>query len=454
MISDGKTIIACSSGGQVNAAIAIIRLSGSFSLTDFQPFFSHKISSQEPRMMTYTRLMDGSKAIDEICSCFFAGPASYTGENLLELYVHGSVLNVERVMKLFLRLSTVREAKPGEFSLRALQNKKLTLSQVEGLDLFLNASTPLALDQGMGLLHGELHQSYLALFDTYKRHKAALELLLDFHEDVGEAQAWTLLRETWGELSKQIESLARRVSPHSSRLLRPEIVLAGLPNAGKSTLFNALLSEERAIVSPIPGTTRDYLAEDISIDGVTYRLIDTAGIRETQNQIEGEGIKRTHDRLQKAFFSILLINPFESDVNELRSLLAQKFDLTFLTHGDRPGFKDACQAVQKKGVVLSGQVVALIGDISEQIRLVDAAVNKKYLELTNESPLLLDRHKSLILRLSAQTKNYQSVLVAQPDVGILSHELNDLAHCLQELLGVVSPDEVLDHIFANFCIGK
>ena len=106
MISDGKTIIACSSGGQVNAAIAIIRLSGSFSLTDFQPFFSHKISSQEPRMMTYTRLMDGSKAIDEICSCFFAGPASYTGENLLELYVHGSVLNVERVMKLFLRLSS------------------------------------------------------------------------------------------------------------------------------------------------------------------------------------------------------------------------------------------------------------------------------------------------------------------------------------------------------------
>lgn len=454
MINDGKTIVACSSGGQVNAAIAIIRLSGPFKLSDFQHLFSHDLLRQVPRMMTFTRLLDGARTIDEVCSCFFAAPSSYTGENLLELYVHGSVLNVERILALFEGQPNVRAAKPGEFSLRALQNKKLTLSQVEGLDLFLNASTPLALDQGMGLLHGELHQSYLALFDAYKRHKAALELLLDFHEDVGESQAWALLRSTWSEFSAGLNSLVKRVEPHSSRLLRPEIVLAGLPNAGKSTLFNALLAEERAIVSPVAGTTRDYLAEDISLGGVTYRLVDTAGIRETKNAIESEGIKRSHQRLERAFFSVLLVNPLESDESELKTLLYHQFDAVLFTHADAQGFAEAKTKLKSKGVVLSGQDVSLTQELSKQISSLTTLINNKYLQLSNANPLLLDRHKQLILRISSLHKTYASFLETEPDVGILSHELNNLAHCLQELLGVVSPDEVLDHIFANFCIGK
>lgn len=453
MIHDGKTIIACSTGGQVNAAIAIIRLSGPFALTDLQPFFSNQLCAQQPRVMTFTRLLDEGQSIDEICSCFFAAPASYTGENLLELNIHGSTLNVDRVIALFLRLPWVREAKPGEFSLRALQNKKLTLSQVEGLDLFLNASTPLALDQGMGLLHGELHQGYLALFDVYKRHKAGLELLLDFHEDVGEEQAWKLLKDTWSDLSGRIEGLAKRISPHSSRLLRPEIVVAGLPNAGKSTLFNALLSEDRAIVSPVAGTTRDYLAEDISMAGVTYRLIDTAGIRETQNTIEGEGIRRSFERLERAFFSILLVNPFETDINELLELVSHNFDLVLFTHADISGFSEAKDNLLKK-VVLSGQDIALKGPLDQQIQVIESNVNKKYVDLAAANPVLLERHKSLILQLSVRAKEYDKALRLNNDIGILSHELNDLAHCLHELLGVVSPDEVLDHIFANFCIGK
>jgi len=454
MIHDGKTIIACSSGGQVNAAIAIIRLSGPFSLADFRSFFSHNISEQIPRQMVFTRLLDGEKTVDEICACFFAASATYTGENLLELYIHGSVLNVERVLRLFLRLPFVREAKPGEFSLRALQNKKLTLPQVEGLDLFLNASTPLALDQGMGLLNGELHHSYLSLFDAYKRHKAALELLLDFHEDVGEDQAWKLLKDTWGVLFGLINSLATRVGPHSSRLLRPEIVIAGLPNAGKSTFFNALLSEERAIVSPVAGTTRDYLAEDVSFAGVTYRLVDTAGVRDTEDAIEGEGIKRAHERIQRSFYSVLLVNPLETRYEELAPLLVHAFDELFFTHSDCAGFAEAKAALVSQGLVLSGQDLDISHEITKQIHSLERNINKKYLDASSANPILLERHKSLILSISSLAKGYNSQLKAAQDVGIISHELNDLAHCLQELLGVVSPDEVLDHIFANFCIGK
>ena len=448
MIHDGKTIIACASGAHAHAAIAVIRLSGFKQLSDFQLHFTLQLAPVKPRTMVRAYLMSGDEIVDDICFCYFASPASYTGENLLELYVHGNTLNVERILTLFQTQKSVRLALPGEFSLRALQNKKLTLSQVEGLDLFLNASTPLALNQGMALLHGDLHQAYLDLFVSYKHHKAALELLLDFHEDVGEEEGRSQLNESWKTFFAQLSSLNKRLDPHSSRLLRPEIVIAGLPNAGKSTLFNRWLGEERAIVSAQAGTTRDYIAEDVQIDGVTYRLVDTAGVREAQDKIESRGIELTQQRLARAFYSVLLINPFESDDNELKKLMAHSFDLVVFTHADCAGFSEAI-----KRLVLSGQALT-IGKNDNDFSEIGCDINKKYIEATAHSPILQERHKSVISTCWTVAQAYQNTLQNQSDMAILSHELNTLGHCLQELLGIVSPDEVLDHIFANFCIGK
>lgn len=455
MIHDGQTIIACSSGGQANAAIAVIRLSGPFRPSDFQTLFSHVFLVPTARRMLFGRLLDGAETVDEVCYCFFPAPASYTGENVLELYVHGNVLNVERVMELFLRLPHVREALPGEFSLRALQNRKLTLAQVEGLDLFLNASTPLALKQGMALLNGDLQKDYAGLLESYKLTKAALELLLDFHEDVGEEEARESLRVNGENLHARLASLARRVDGGSSRLLRPEIVIAGLPNAGKSTFFNAILEEERAIVSPVPGTTRDYLAEELKLGGVTYRLVDTAGVRATHDAIEGSGIRKTLAKLEGAFFSVLLINPLESDAEELRKLLLHPFDWVIFTHADLPGFAQAHEAVTKEHVVLQGQRALDLQ--TDQLVLwgqLGPLVNKKYRDATLASPLLVERHKVLLLKAYPAASAFKQKTETEPDLGILSHELNSLGHCIHELLGIVSPDEVLDHIFANFCIGK
>jgi tRNA modification GTPase len=448
MIHDGKTIIACASGAHAHAAIAVIRLSGFEHLSDFQTLFSLKLSPVKPRTMVRAKLISGAEMVDDICFCYFAAPASYTGENLLELYVHGNTLNVERILALFQTQQSVRLAQPGEFSLRSLQNKKLTLSQVEGLDLFLNASTPLALSQGMALLHGDLHQAYLDLFISYKHHKAALELLLDFHEDVGEEEGRAQLNLSWKAFFAQLSSLQKRLDPHSSRLLRPEIVIAGLPNAGKSTFFNRWLGEERAIVSAQPGTTRDYIAEDVQIEGVTYRLVDTAGVREAQDKIESRGIELTGQRLARAFYSVLLVNPFETDVGELKKLTQHSFDLVILTHADCDGFLAA-----KDGLVLSGQTLS-VGRNDNDFKAIEDLVNKKYVQATAHSPILQERHKHIISRCWALAQAYQNTLPNQSDMAILSHELNTLGHCLQELLGIVSPDEVLDHIFANFCIGK
>lgn len=452
MISDDKAIVACATGNHAHCAIAIIRVSGFKSLDQLAGFFKNK--SFHPFQMTRSDFIVDNEVWDDLCYCYFQNPKSYTGENLLELYVHGNTLNVHRILKVLSSLPDFRMAKAGEFTLRALQNNKITLSQAEGLDLFLNASTPLALTQGLSLLHGELHQHYLSLYESFKVHKAALELLLDFHEDVGESQAFESLNSSWKSFKDKIHFLNTKISPHSSRLLRPEVVVAGLPNAGKSTFFNLVLGERRAIVSSTAGTTRDYLTEDFSIKDVTYRLVDTAGIREASDEIEKGGIEFSFDKIKNAFFRILLINPLETDLSSLKNLLNFDFDQIVFTHSDCEGFEAAKDMILRDlGVVLSGHIETSLVNPSN-INWLGNKLNSKYLSLTEHSPILQDRHKQVISAIYDASILYENTRANESDIAILSHELNTLGHCLEELLGIVSPDEVLDHIFSNFCIGK
>jgi tRNA modification GTPase len=451
-------IIACSTSSHANAAIAVIRISGFKSLDEFRKFFTHS-GPIEPRKVYYTKLVRPDAVLqgqiyDDICLTYFQGPKSYNGENILELAVHGNTLNVERILDLFVSYGGCRVAQPGEFTYRALKNKKLTLSQVEGLDLFLNANSGYALDQGLSLLSGNLQEVYQELWDLFLIHKSSLELSIDFADDIGEEAAKDYFTKSLENFSKKFQSLVKRVQPMDHNLIQPEIVLAGLPNSGKSSLFNLLLSEERAIVSSQAGTTRDYLAETIVIEGVKYKLIDTAGIRESQDLIEAEGIKRTKKKLSMSFYSILLINPFEI-IDGFAELLNNKFDLILFTHADMAGFEAACEKV-KKDFSIPGPTGAMsLKDFAEEWeKKIFDLVNKKYLEETASKPILLDRHKSLILQTSQVLSSYQSLTSHETDVAILSHELNALGHCISELIGIVSPDQILNSIFENFCIGK
>jgi tRNA modification GTPase len=269
-----EPIIACSTCNHANAALAVIRISGFRHLDDFSPFFTHT-GPIEPRRVYYTKLFFQAEVFDDVCLTYFQGPKSYNGENILELSIHGNTLNTERILKLFIEKANCRLAAPGEFTYRALKNKKLSLSQVEGLDLFLNANSGYALDQGLSLLSGNLQEVYTELYDLFLKHKSALELSIDFGDDIGDETAKAYFHSSLLEFKNKFESLHRRVIPMDHNLLRPEIVLAGLPNSGKSSLFNYLLRQDRAIVSSTPGTTRDYLSESLVIEGVKYQLIDT-----------------------------------------------------------------------------------------------------------------------------------------------------------------------------------
>lgn len=453
LIYSDETIIACSTSPLGNAALAVIRISGFDSLSSLQKFFKKDLSKLQERFVSYTSLLIDGKEIDDICVTFFQAPRSYNGENILELSVHGNTLNVERIIEGFVSSGLMRRAYPGEFSYRALKNKKLTLSQVEGLDLFLNANSGFALDQGLSLLNGNLQEIYQEIWNLFLKHKSSLELSIDFSEDVGEEQAKIYFNDSLKELSAKIESLARRVQGNTTHLLSPEIVISGLPNAGKSSLFNLLLKEDRAIVSSVAGTTRDYISETITISGVNYRLVDTAGIRDSIDEIESEGIKRSHKKIKDAFFSLLLINPFETQDN-LKDLLSLSYDLILFTHADLEGFEEQKKIIEKS-FSLSGSIGAIsLKSSGLSLQNLNDSINKKYLEAVSEQPLLLDRHKYLILHIFDLVNKYSLNTQGMEDVAIISSELNTLGHCISELVGIVSPDQVLNSIFSNFCIGK
>jgi tRNA modification GTPase len=530
--TDESPIIACSTGTSSNTAIAVIRLSGFKKLLDLQPFFSFNLSKTKSRYSHLSNLISEDAVLDNVLLVFFPEGSSYTGENVLELSVHGNVLNVQRIINLFKKSAGFRDAAAGEFTYRALKNKKLSLSQVEGLDMLLNASSNLMLSQGLDILQGELHAQYLALYDSFLKLKAAVEISIDFSEDVGEEETKKLFDESFKRFSDLLDSLHVRTQGDVSSLLSPEVVLVGQTNAGKSSLFNLLVKQSRSIVSNIAGTTRDYISEVIHIDGTNYKLVDTAGIRESQDVIENIGIDRAFEILNRAFFKILIINPFETNPDYLEKLSGVSFDLLILSHADKSNFsleisklnlknihaKFAVSASFESGsiepliaktgsieplIMKSGPIEPLItkaGPIEPQIKkagpiepliknagpieplienagpiepLIENAgpiepvsetapiepfvknqVALKFKELSANQPILLDRHRLVINKLCLKRCEFSSKINGISDVAILSSEVNLFAQYLSELIGIVSPDDVLNSIFSNFCIGK
>lgn len=473
---DDFPIVACSTSISQNAAIGLIRLSGFSSLELVNPFFSKDISKMVPNTALFTSIIHHGLLIDEVVLTYFKGPHSYNGENILEISAHGNILNLKKIISLFVNTGLFRLAKNGEFTYRALKNKKLSLSQVEGLDLFLNASSALMLDQGMKLLHGDLFKRYHALYDSYLKLKTAIEINIDFAEDVGEEQSNSLLLTCTNNLGHQISSLKKSASISKKSFMSPNIIIVGEPNAGKSSLFNKLLLENRAIVSSTPGTTRDFITEYIDIEGDSFKLIDTAGLRFTSDHIEEEGIRRATSMLSDSFYKILVV-----DINEYKNFSFSfeqnlEFDLLVLNHADTvsltsipqdlSAFLPLCKkliilSVEKDLIYFSGSMGAVdVGSIGafsksgpigpEFIELIKA----KFLELKSLDPIIVDRHRDLIDIISASYDTFFCNINELSDMAIISAECDILGRKISELIGIVSPDDVLNNLFSNFCIGK
>ncbi|WP_372653573.1 tRNA modification GTPase [Halobacteriovorax sp.] len=501
---DDRPIIACSTGLQTNSAIGLIRISGFDHITQFQKFFKINLHKIKVRYSHFSALIDGESVLDEVVLTYFEGPNSYNGENTLELGVHGNQINIQRIISLFIDSGLVRAAKEGEFSYRALKNKKLTLSQVEGLDLLLNASSSFMLDQGLQVLSGDLHKQYLGLHASFLKLKSSVEISIDFSEDVGEEQCEVLLAEALKEFKSKVSTLWRRVQSNKSDLVNPSISLVGQTNAGKSSLFNLLLSNDRSIVSDQAGTTRDYVSEYLTIKGNTFRLVDTAGIRETDDQIEQIGIQRAIDISSTSFFKILVVNPLQTNIEDYKTLEGEKFDLVIISHLDQlknfntsaflsnlpsadvaiiadlsmntttftivdsgsigpnsingPMGASEPESIGSIGPEYSGPMGAestkKSGPIEPLEDTIQLLVLKKFNSLCSDNPLLVSRHRECVNNIYLSLSEFKSLTENINDIAIISSELNILEAKVSELLGIISPDDVLNNIFSNFCIGK
>ena len=476
-------IVSVSSGTGLNCAISVIRISGFQSLDSLDPFVDIALSKIKPRYAHYFNLVDGLNKVDDVIGIYYPAPNSYTGENLFEFNVHGNALNVENILNL-IKKNGFRAAYGGEFTYRALKNSKLSLSQVEGLDLFLNASSAVELASGKSLLNGECYSDFLKLRERFLNHKSSIELNIEFVEDVGEEEARNQFNKTLQEFKDQLLKLGQRFQSNLSSLIEPKIVLFGRPNAGKSTIFNKLLGSDRSIVTETPGTTRDFVSERFYFRNNFYQLIDTAGLRKSSDEIEQLGIKKGEEQIEHAFFKVLVLNPFDENSSELMSYMNQ-LDVLLFTHNDKEGFEKAVLDVlsrlgpigasesgpigpgkggpigpekdgpigPEKGGPIGPKILRTGLNLQVADDLMDV-VHQKYRELSKNRVLLAPRQREVFQELTSKFMNYEEMAKNSDDFAVIDFEAQDIGRCLSELIGILPADSVVHNIFENFCIGK
>jgi tRNA modification GTPase len=465
------TIIALATPSGMGA-IAVIRLSGEDAIGHVNTVFKPKTGTKDLLLQkTHTlhlgHIMDANRIIDEVLVSVFKNPHSYTGENVVEISCHGSVYIQQEIIQLFIKRG-VRLANPGEFTLRAFLNGKLDLSQAEAVaDLIASdskASHQIALQQMRGGFSNEIEQ----LRQELLKFASLIELELDFaEEDVAFAN-----RDDFQQLVTKITTVLKELiaSFAYGNVLKNGIPVAiiGEPNVGKSTLLNALLNEEKAIVSEIAGTTRDAIEDEIIIEGIAYRFIDTAGIRETKDVVESIGIKKTFEKATQAQVIICLLDADKiqdsrfkiQDVIKDIQILQEKF----------PN-KKILVVVNKMDVLKKEEISNLksLLKFRDSNLLFLSAKNKegiqelknKLTELTNigvlsnnQTIVSNSRHFEALNRALVEINTIQNGIDSNLSTDLIAIDIRQALNYLGEITGKVTTEDLLGNIFANFCIGK
>lgn len=452
-------------------AIAVIRLSGkeaiSIAAEVFQSVSGKDISKQRTHTIHLGHIVSEGKIYDQVLLSIFKGPNSYTGEHVVEISCHGSTFIQQQIIQLLLRKGA-KMAQAGEFTLRAFLNGKLDLSQAEAVADLIASDNEASHQIAMQQMRGGFSNEIAKLREELLNFASLIELELDFaEEDVEFAD-----RSAFHELLNRIEFVLKRLidSFAVGNVIKNGIPVAivGEPNVGKSTLLNALLNEERAIVSDIAGTTRDTIEDELVINGIGFRFIDTAGIRETKDVVESIGIQKTFEKMEQAQVVLFLVDSsqFTADSIENLKIEIEKVKNKYPTK--------AIVAIINKVDLLSEEDVK---GIQEQLSNFDVQLSTIFIsakqnigidELKNE---LLSFVNTGALRnnetIVTNTRHYDSLLKALEEIqkvkwGLESHLSSDLIaidirsalHFFGEITGEVTNDELLGNIFANFCIGK
>ncbi|MCG9970347.1 tRNA uridine-5-carboxymethylaminomethyl(34) synthesis GTPase MnmE [Christiangramia crocea] len=453
-------------------AIAIIRVSGPDALNIVSPLFKAKnrkdLAKQPSHTLHLGNIVDGERTLDEVLVSVFRAPKSYTGEETVEISCHGSPYIQQEIIQLLIRKGC-RAAEAGEFTLRAFLNAKMDLSQAEAVADLINSENAASHQMAMQQMRGGFSQEIQRLREELLNFASLIELELDFaEEDVEFAN-----RDQFRDLVSRIQKVLKRLidSFATGNVLKNGIPVAivGEPNVGKSTLLNALLNEERAIVSEIAGTTRDTIEDEMSIGGIGFRFIDTAGIRETKDVVESIGIKKTFEKISQAQVVAYLVDSsrIENDAQRLKEVLieVEKIKNKF---------------PQKPLIIIANKIDQLsekeiedlksdLGNISHtSLQLLSARtgagveeLKQKLLEYVNTGALrnsdtivTNSRHYAALLKALEEINKVEDGLNADLSGDLLAIDIRQALHHFGEITGEITNDDLLGNIFANFCIGK
>ena len=465
LYNDSIVALATPSGA---GAIAIIRISGkdaiSIGNSVFQSIKGKDLTKQKSHTLHLGHIIDNQKTLDEVLVSIFKGPHSYTGENTIEISCHGSTYIQQQIIQLLLRKGC-RMASPGEFTLRAFLNGKLDLSQAEAVADLISSDNEASHQIAMQQMRGGFSNEIAKLREELLNFASLIELELDFvEEDVEFAD-----RSQFHELLNRIELVLKRLidSFAMGNVIKNGIPVAivGEPNVGKSTLLNALLNEERAIVSEIAGTTRDTIEDELVIGGIGFRFIDTAGIRETEDVVESIGIRKTFEKIEQAQVVLYLFESVKFQVSgseyiteiekvknkyPLKPLIVVINKIDLLSEEEILNIQKQLETLNLKPETISAKQNIGVDQLKNQLL---SFVNTGALR-NNETIVTNTRHYDSLLKALDEIQKVKYGLETNLSSDLMALDIREALYHFGMITGQVTNDELLGNIFANFCIGK
>lgn len=436
--------------------IGVIRISGADALGYARKLL--KTNSFNPiiacPMLRTIPAFDSDAPLDQALFTYFKSPNSYTGEDVIEISCHSSPVLLLAILD-FLFRESARPAEPGEFTLRAFLNGKLSLVQAEAVRDLINAKTSAAVRQAARQLGGELSLQLQPLKNELIRIIVLLESALEFVEDDLPSDILENLRESVDNLILSVEKFASTY--YAGRLLKSGIktALIGRPNVGKSSVFNLLLGQERAIVTPIAGTTRDVITEETSVDGIPLLLTDTAGLRQSEDIIERIGIERTQTAITSADLLLIVLAANEEITLEEHDLLNKSAHLPRIAVFNKIDLAKDFKTSELPSATRIVRLSAKTGAGADELRQTIVATFAHDADFTNANFIVTDaRHYDLMLRTNECLKASQNALAERRSEEIIVADLRDALRFLGEITGETTSDDIIGRIFSTFCIGK
>ena len=458
MMESNETIVALATPQGVGA-IGVIRLSGPNSVNILAKVFSKNISKAESHTAHFGQIREGKRVIDEVLATLFLNGKSYTGEEVVEVSCHGSQYILQDVMRLFLEHGATA-AKPGEFTLRAFLNGKLDLSQAEAVADLIASNSEAAHKVAMQQMRGGFSDQIKKLRADLIHFASMVELELDFgEEDVEFANRDELKALIW-KIHIVIQALVTSFKSGNVIKNGVPVVIAGKPNAGKSTLLNALLNEEKALVTEIAGTTRDVIEDEVIWNGVVFRFIDTAGIRETKDLVESLGVKKTLEKMREAAIVCYLFDASNIDASELETIVsALKQDVEKTNSELILVANKADQLSKEKKAYLKSKYAPIFLSAKEKSNLIE--LENHIIDLVNlgkvgEQDVVItnSRHYQALTSANEALMRAYNGLSSGLSGDLLAADIRQSLFHLGEITGEVTTDDLLENIFSKFCIGK